>query len=174
MSETLCGPRCMHGEKKNWGEGPWQQEPDRVDFRHAGFPCLLHRNHHGNWCGYVGLAPGHPFFGKPYDDVEVDVHGGLTYSDKCSPPICHVPEPGEPENLWWLGFDCGHLLDLSPGIIADLPKIGLAHHIPHHLAEETYRTVEYVRAETERLAEQLAATSPDRVAQADVEPPDVT
>src|SRR5215510_304522 len=28
--------------------------------------------------------------------------------------ICHTPSPGEPDNVWWLGFDCCHLGDLYP------------------------------------------------------------
>ena len=42
-----------------WGQGPWDDEPDRVDFEHAGFPCLLLRNPRlGQWCGYVAVPPG--------------------------------------------------------------------------------------------------------------------
>ncbi len=28
-------------DKTGWGDGPWNDEPDRVDFHHAGFACLL-------------------------------------------------------------------------------------------------------------------------------------
>jgi len=146
-------------EKDGWGPGPWQNEPDRVDWRHVGLPCFIQRNDHmGNWCGYVGVPPGHPAWEKFYDDVNVDVHGGLTYANKCSGHLCHEPLPGEPNNVWWLGFDMAHAFDYVPGMAATVKKsmperydyAGL------HSMEE-YKTLEYARAETNQLAEQLAA-----------------
>ena len=56
-------------DKSTWGDGPWQQEPDRVEFRHPGLPCLLVRHPRlGVWCGYAAVPPGHALYGKPYDD----------------------------------------------------------------------------------------------------------
>jgi hypothetical protein len=110
----------------------------------------------GIWCGYAAVPPGHPYHGKGYDDIDVEVHGGLTYSDKCAGEICHKPEPGEPDDVWWLGFDCGHAWDYSPGIDKQLADIGLPR---PHFPDEAYRDAAYVRSEVEKLAEQLAATS---------------
>lgn len=137
--------------KAEWPAGPWQDEPDRVDFEHAGFACLAHRNRVGVWCGYVAVPPGHPAYGLKYEEIDVEVHGSLTYSDKCHEPICHTAKPGEPDEVWWLGFDCAHAWDLCPGMIADLAKIGMNHHFEH----EVYRDLAYVKAEIESLAEQL-------------------
>ena len=65
-------------DKSTWGEGPWQTEPDRIDFTHAGFSCLMNREALcGHWCGYVAVPNGHPAYHKPYDDVDVDFHGGF-------------------------------------------------------------------------------------------------
>ena len=101
----------------------------------------------------------HPLYGKPYGDTdaELDVHGGLTYANKCSGTICHVPEPGMPDDVWWFGFDGAHAGDLAPGMIAQELKWGLkgAEFAGFHLREDIYRDVDYMRAETERLAEQL-------------------
>jgi hypothetical protein len=138
-------------DKDKWGDGPWQTEPDRVEFEHAGFPCLLLRNHYGVWCGYVATSPGHLYYGADYGEVGVDVHGGLTYGDYCQGDICHVPKSGEPDNVYWLGFDCGHAFDLSPGMAAFRKEHGFGRDIG-----EQYRDVAYARAEAERLAEQLA------------------
>src|SRR5215471_11840288 len=134
--------------KSEWGPGPWNDEPDREDFEHAGFPCFALRNHWGAWCGYVGVPPGHPSHGMPYDGVPVEVHGGLTYAASCNPPICHVPKPGEPEDIWWLGFDCGHAWDVMPGMVAFERRM----HIEAELRErtywdETYRDLAFVKAE---------------------------
>jgi hypothetical protein len=143
--------------------GPWQDEPDRVEFRHAGLPCLMNRNRMGVWCGYVAVPPGHPLHGKHYGDVEVDVHGGrLTYSDVCQGEICHVPAPGQPDDVFWFGFDCAHAMDLVPGIDKVLADIG--HPRPSFMMGDVYRDMAYVRREVESLAEQLARAPQTTVA----------
>lgn len=183
MSETLNAPAI---DKSTWGPGPWQSEPDRVDFVHAGFACFVKRNHHGNFCGYVGVPNGHRLYGEKFDNVDVDVHGGLTYSDKCSGDICHVPGPGMPDDVWWLGFDCAHCFDLSPGLRASMNELGRRlreRGAPNASAfeplpferDEVYRDLPYVRAQTESLAEQLAAEiSPPGAGSAGVPTPDET
>lgn len=154
MSENAAKLPPNTCDKSAWGEGAWQNEPDRVEFVAHGFACLMNRNPRlGFWCAYVGVPPEHPFHGKPYDDVDVDFHGGLTYADKCRGDICHVPEPGMPDDVWWLGGDFGHCSDLAPGIrfrerglvFADVPGF-----------VEVYRDAAYVRAATEALAAALA------------------
>jgi hypothetical protein len=129
--------------REEWARGPWDNEPDRVDFIHAGYSCFILRNQSGNWCGYVGIPESHPCFGKDYNDVPVEVHGGLTYADLCSPPICHIPEPGMPDKVWWLGFDTAHWSDLTPLRLIDFGD------------DVTYKDVTYVTTETKELAEQL-------------------
>ena len=63
------------------------------------------------------------------------VHGGITY--------CADREPKqEPDGNWWLGFDCAHSGDLSPGL-------GFS------FSGDIYRDIEYVKAECEALAQQL-------------------
>jgi hypothetical protein len=145
-------------DKSKWPAGPWHQEPDRAQWQHAGYACLMVRNRVGAWCGYVGVDAAHPFYAKPYNDCDVAVHGGLTYADRCRGTICHVPEPGMPDDVWWLGFDCAHCYDLAPGILAvelSIPK--LREYAQEHLREDTYRDLPYAKRETERLAEQLRA-----------------
>ena len=128
-------------DKSNWAKGEWDNEPDRVDFIHASYSCFILRNAHGNWCGYVGVPNGHPNYGKDRD--EFDVHGGITYSDKCSPPICHIPKEGMPEDVWWLGFDTAHAYDFSPSRWLS------------SFTGDIYRNMEYTINETKSLAEQL-------------------
>lgn len=157
-------------DKNGWGAGPWQMEPDRVLWTDpaTGLVCLLRRSNPdlGNWCGYVGVGAAHPAHGKSYDEVEVDVHGGLTYSAACDGDeqrgVCHVPSPGEPDSLWWLGFDCGHFSDLMPAMAARLGSLTddarLLDALQGHDPFEVYRDdLAYVRGETLGLAEQLAA-----------------
>jgi hypothetical protein len=138
--------------KSEWGEGPWRQESDREDFEYAGFACLALRNPSGYWCGYVGVPEGHPAYDMDPDEVNVAVHGGLTYGGK--EPICHQSKPGYREHVYWLGFDCAHIWDYAPGISAFLRRLGIAH---DRLPGQVYRDLAYVRGEIESLAEQLAA-----------------
>lgn len=144
-------------DKSAWGEGPWQSEPDKRQWQDeaTGLPCLIVRQPHGgNLCGYVGVPPGSPLHGQDYEVTNVDVHGGLTFAEGCghgedeSRGICHVPGVGEPDAVWWFGFDCAHVWDRRPG---DMRFPDLV------LANEVYRTFEYVEHECRRLAEQLAA-----------------
>jgi len=139
-------------DKSTWGVGPWQMEPDRVDFVHAGFACLALRNpRFGNWCGYVGIPKEHPSYGADYGSVDVDVHGGLTYGDRCNEVICHVPQPGCPDELWWFGFDCLHFQDYGPAkAVREKKAFGWV-----SPSWDVYRDLAYVRSEIESLAEQL-------------------
>ena len=152
----------MADEKAEWGPGPWQDEPDKEQWADeaTGFACLIKRNRLGALCGYVGIPEGHPWHGKDYDEVPAEAHGGLTYASLCQEgpegeTICHVPAPGKPEPLWWLGFDCAHAWDLSPGLDAMHKERGWSY------AEigETYKTVAYVKAECAQLAGQAAAVA---------------
>jgi len=141
-------------DRDNWPKGEWDNEPDRVDFIHQGFACMLKRAH-GHWCGYVGVPNTHACHGldvMDWDNLlsQLSVHGGITYTNKCSGDICHVPEPGMPHDVWWIGFDCHHHMDLSP--------VDLVMHKSHgypFIPNGVYRNIEYVKAETKLLAEQL-------------------
>jgi hypothetical protein len=147
-------------DRSGWPPGPWDQEPDRVEWRHAALPCLIVRSRTtGALCGYVGLPPGHPHHGAAYEDVDVFVHGGLTYSNACAGGICHLPQPGEPADVWWLGFDCAHADDLMPRHADDL--------MPRHAGSDvlreftTYCDVGLVTAWVNELAEQLVRGAED-------------
>jgi len=156
-------------EKKDWPRGEWDQEPDKVQWTDeaTGLPCLAVRSNPemmGNWCGYVGVSEGHPFFAKDFEQIDAGlaVHGGLTFSNFCAPEdkehgICHVPGPGEPDRIWWLGFDCGHAFDYQPAMAARFEMLGGVPSKYWHLPEAKYRNLAYVQAECVSLAEQLAA-----------------
>ena len=160
-------------DRSSWPSGPWDGEPDKIQWPDAatGLPCLAVRNPtYGHWCGYVGLPPGHPLHGVDTDDIDnivSGVHGGINYTDLCfrtqdaeeSVGICHVPSPGEPEHVWWVGFDCAHALDASPFTVRNMRDLMLQPVLP-----ATYRTLAYVQDNCASLAAQLAAGVPICVA----------
>jgi hypothetical protein len=141
-------------DKSAWPPGPWHDEPDKLQWTdtETGLPCLIVRNERmGNLCGYVGVSKGHPAFEQDYRHLPIDisVHGGLTFADRCSGDehgVCHVVEAGEDDAVWWLGFDCGHWDDVFPAYV-----------MPRMVADRSsYKTVAYVQAECHELAVQLA------------------
>lgn len=74
--------------------------------------------------------------------------------DQMGRRICHLPEPGRPEKVWWFGFDCAHAGDVSPGHNADMKRF--VPDAPSVFRGGTYREVAYVENEVRSLARQLA------------------
>jgi hypothetical protein len=145
--------------------GPWDDEPDKVHWIDADtdLDCLIVRGPSGSLCGYVAVPPGHPWHGLGYGSVDVHVHGGLTFADSCHEStdgeghgICHVPLPGRPHDVWWLGFDCAHAFDVTPywaSLEAHEPSLRVRVPADYRGA---YRTLDYVKNECRLLARQVA------------------
>lgn len=158
------------------GAGPWSTEADKIAWIDADteLPCIMRRGEDGALRGYVGVGPGHPFFGMRHDalphDPGLTVHGGVDYAEPCDeqgPPamsVCHVHDLRQghaadeekglvrlalPAQLWWFGFSCNHTYDLVPG----------AEHYRELQAEtgRVYRDQTYVAREIADLAAQLHA-----------------
>ena len=154
--------------KDKWGLGEWANEPDKVQFldEDTSYPCLIVRNNRGSLCGYVGIDKNHPSYEKEYDDVDVYIHGGLTFSSKCQEKnkefgVCHIEDDGEDDNIWWLGFDCGHYYDMAPWeygtnndeVIKYIDEAMPSFNKPFFGSE--YRNIDYVKKEIKLLAAQL-------------------
>lgn len=160
-----------HVNKDTWPAGPWINEPDKVQWTDeaTGLPCLAVRHpSSGHWCGYAGVAEGHPLFNVSYSccpkqcdadwcehrpEALLNVHGGITFTDFCRPSeketgVCHIPEPGQPDRVWWFGFDCAHAGDVSPAYDRGV-----------RLYDSLYRDLQYVQDQTAELAGQLAAAA---------------
>src|SRR3990167_548793 len=59
-----------------------EQEAKLVDYWIEGeFPAAIWKVPMGTLCGYLGVPPNHPWYGKHYNNIDCDVHGGLTYSE---------------------------------------------------------------------------------------------
>jgi len=108
---------------------------------HVGFEWMTVHNGIGYRCGYVRVPVGHPWHGKHYDDIPVDIHGGLTFAEPDKP--C---DKDRPDNAWWFGFDCAHLDD------ANDPSLPCKHPMPSFGG--SIKTQEYVEAECHSLCEQ--------------------
>lgn len=135
-------------DKSEWGDGPWQDEDDEVSWAFGDVPCRIVRNpHSGSLCGYVGIPPSHPWYGADcMDDLGgVSVHGGVTWSGQFADATWATRTP---DATWWVGFDCAHAWDVTPGFTK---LYGVQRDYP---AGYAYRTMAYVRGEVERLAQQ--------------------
>lgn len=99
--------------RHRWGAGPWEAEPDHLEWAEGSIYCVIQRTPMGTFCGYVGIPHGHPLYGASYKDdrfAMLDVHGGLSFSSR-ELPGTDKPFSG---HLWWLGFHCANVYDYVP------------------------------------------------------------
>jgi len=54
--------------------------------------------------GYVRICEDHNLYGKAYDDIDILVHGGLTFGE-------HIKDDDTFSDGYWIGFDTSHLGD---------------------------------------------------------------
>lgn len=113
--------------------------------KHAGHEFVVVYNHMGFRCGYVRITVSHPWFGKEYDEIDADIHGGLSFAES------DVPCGKGDDDAYWVGFDCAH------GIDAPDPLLPIEHSFP--VIGGTVRTQEYVEAECCSLCEQAASVA---------------
>ena len=118
---------------------------DLHEFTHAGLECWIVP--HGGWKnGYVAVEKDHPYFGKEYTSIddEIEVHGGLTFSDEFV--------DGD-KTLWVFGFDTAHSGDIWEGQYMT-PYMQAYHKL--FSSDVTHWTDEKLVEEIKILAEQLA------------------
>ncbi len=151
-------------DKLKWcGYGEWVEEPDEVLFVHEGIKCRIIRiiakdgAEHifgGHLCGYICIPKTHFLYGKKYDDYNIDVHGGLTYSQL------------EADDEYWIGFDCGHSGDFIPSMeffrktnsrLKEFEKQFPVSEEFKHLSifNPTYKNIAFCIGECKSMAEQL-------------------
>jgi hypothetical protein len=152
------------------GPGPWSDEPDKAQWidERTGFDALAVRSRMGFWCGYVGLPPGHPWHGRdpdpddgpglPIGGVSVDFGGYCAEGGEDQQPVvCHVPEPGRPDRVWWLGWHNGHADDLAPTLDVSIRQIlSRAAALPDLSTWGVYRPLTAVKAQVLLVAAQCA------------------
>ena len=155
--------------------GPWDSEPDKLDFQWYKLPCRLRRGPAGHWCGYVGVPKNHPWHGKGYStyvDVPKSVVNRPLHEDEYSPInlLCARPELVEKGMLEiCIAVDVHGGLTWAADHAADTDPDGhwyfgfdCAHCddlCPKHgdiTGSGIYRDIEYTKAQARKLARQLA------------------
>ena len=101
---------------------------------------------------------------KKYDDIPVDRHCGLTYSEN------HLFGQGD-KDTWWIGFDCGHFCDRadketfekyymdelkSKAVDTERASVISAYMMFELYSEYPVRTQEYVECECRKIVDQIA------------------
>lgn len=164
---------------KIWGYGEWVEEPDEITFVYKAYRCKILRILNeivikhldkftpdeiavsgiglGHLCGYVCIPATHPLHNVQHDDIDVSVHGGLTFSNY-----------DDDTNEYWIGFDCAHSDDLIPSkralISSLMPYLmdsfrGSFPHVTNYIRDRTYKNIDFVQQEVIRLTDQLHSTS---------------
>lgn len=144
------------GKLDAWGDGEWMIEPDRVQVDYRGVECEILRNSMGALCGYVTVPEGHEWHGKHYDEIECEVHGGLTFGQQ-------MPWGSSEKEEYVIGFDCAHFRDITPScekLLAEQRKKFPRPESSRGLLEEgpftpIYKNIAYVRGEIESLVDQM-------------------
>ncbi len=89
-----------------------------------------------------------PWHGLPPDSLpDIEVHGGVTFADAHEPTTYAAMALGDNRAegvTWWLGFDCAHGFDLVPRF-----------HRQAWMTDETFKDLDYVKAECAHLARQV-------------------
>ena len=111
----------------------------------AGYEAIVVVQPQGHRCGYVQLPKGHRVGGIGYEELCINVHGGLTYG-QCT------------KEGTIFGFDCGHFGDAP-----DVSLMSLKYRLVHDqlssfediYADGVIRTLEYCIDECENMAKQF-------------------
>ena len=80
------------------------------NFKYLDYDCLIIYND-GFHNGYVALTEKDVFYEMNYDDIDIDVHGGLTFSSFGN-DMDYFQYNDEGKKLYWIGFDCDHYGDV--------------------------------------------------------------
>lgn len=83
----------------------WETEPDfleEIDPETGYTYKIIRHPYFKNLCGYVLINKDHPLFEKFHEDVDIEVHGSLTY---CGHEIIMSENHGTNKDNWYFGFD---------------------------------------------------------------------
>ena len=101
-----------------------------------GYKCKIVMQSMGHLCGYVTIPEDHRYYNVNYNNIDIHVHGGLTYSDF-----------DEETSASEIGFDCNHRMDMNPTMANN------------GITGGTWRNEEYLEKELKHLVKQLGEIS---------------
>lgn len=78
-----------------------------ADWFEEGIRRVVKNIHGSHFTQYFGIPREHPLAGFSYEDIPLNCHGGLTFSDEGR------EENGLPEGFWWYGWDYAHSGDYT-------------------------------------------------------------
>lgn len=127
-------------------------------FIYKGYPCVVLFQPMAYRTGYVGLPKTSRYYGKNFNDIPVDCHGGLTYGRS-------YLFGQDDEDTWWIGFDCAHYGDGYDDKTAkeyykndkvtmeQLQKLKALHDISNDYFE--FRSLDYVKQDCKFIVKQI-------------------
>ena len=139
------------------------QPKQEARFEYKGFPCVVLFMPMGYRCGYVGLPKENRYYRKKYDDIPVDCHCGLTYSEG------RLFGQSD-KDTGWSGFDCGHYCDgadkvtfekyymdelKSKAVDTERASVVSAYMMFDLYGEYPVRTQEYAENECKKIVDQI-------------------
>ena len=119
-------------------------------FEYKGHDCICIFSIRGVRCGYVSVSDKE----KPYDDYDIDCHGGLTFAGE-------LPDYYKPKADYYIGFDCGHWcdgVDYDQAVKYDLIEQSEADYskkLFSYLSGHPVRDLDYVEANCKKIVDQL-------------------
>jgi len=163
-SEFIKGKHIYSAQEKlEWFDnGEWVNELDEIIFTYKGYTCEVKRicmrepsvidlpMFGGYLCGYVHILKEDIAYEMDYNDLSIDCHCGLTFSDK-NPEI----------NTWMIGFDCAHSRDLVPSLekilkcIINRKELNRSLEEKYPFLKKTYKNLSFVIEECKSIVDQL-------------------
>ena len=119
-------------------------------FEYKGHDCICIFSIRGVRCGYVSVTDKE----KPYDDYNVDCHGGLTFDGE-------LPDYYKPKANYYIGFDCGHYcdgVDYDQAVQYNLitqSEADYSKKLFSYLDDRPVRDLDYVEANCRSIVDQL-------------------
>ena len=133
---------------RSYGERPFAVVEKQFEYK--GHDCICIFSIRGIRCGYVSVSDKE----KPYDDYDIDCHGGLTFDGE-------LPDYYKPKADYYIGFDCGHWcdgVDYDQAVKYDLIEQSEADYnkkLFSYLSGHPVRDLDYVEANCRSVVDQL-------------------
>jgi hypothetical protein len=88
---------------------------------------------------YIGIPKEHKYYGKHYEDISIEVHGGLTFSEEdfMFNPI--------QLDIWWIGWDYAHYGDYTPPLSNSRDTTKLRKWTTEEIYQEVLNVIEQLK-----------------------------